>query len=60
RYGDIIAALDQGEPEVKIHTTVRYQDGSHVGRTIVLAVHRPVDPDALAGRRRRVVWSGRA
>ncbi|MGH3814593.1 MAG: AMP-binding protein [Pseudonocardiaceae bacterium] len=59
RYGDIIAALDQGEPEVKIHTTVRYQDGSRVDRTITLAVHRPLDPDALAGRR-RPVWSGRA
>lgn len=60
RYGDVIAALDQDEPEVKIHATVRYQDGSRADRPITLAVHRSLDPDALAGRRRRPVWSGRA
>ncbi|MGC5020237.1 AMP-binding protein [Micromonospora sp. DT47] len=60
RYADIIAALDAGDPTVDIHTTVTYQDGSKADRTITLAIREPVPQDALARRRRRPVWSGRA
>ncbi|HEX6970539.1 MAG TPA: AMP-binding protein [Micromonosporaceae bacterium] len=60
RYGDIIAALDSGAPAVDVHTTITYQDGTTADRTITLAIHEPLAPDALARRRRRPVWSGRA
>lgn len=60
RYADIIAALDAGAPTVDIHTTVSYQDGTRADRTISLVIREPVAQEALAGRRRRPVWSGRA
>jgi long-chain acyl-CoA synthetase len=60
RYADIIAALDRGDSAVSIQTNVRYQDGSQVERTIALPIRSPLAPEALAGRRRRPVWSGRA
>jgi long-chain acyl-CoA synthetase len=60
RYPDIIAALARGDDSVAIRTSVRYQDGSQVERTITLPIRSPLAPEALAGRRRRPVWSGRA
>jgi long-chain acyl-CoA synthetase len=60
RYAAIIAALDRGEAAVDVHTTVAYQDGTRAERTIVLAIREPVSQRALAQRRRRPVWSGRA
>lgn len=59
RYADLIAALDEGRDEVTVHSTVTYQDGTSVERTIPLAIrsmdgYEP-DPDA----RRRPIWSGR-
>jgi long-chain acyl-CoA synthetase len=60
RYPDIIAALARGDDSVAIRTSVRYQDGSQVERTIALPIRSPLAPEALAGRRRRPVWSGRA
>jgi long-chain acyl-CoA synthetase len=59
RYAEIIAALDRGDPAVTLHTTVRYQDGSHVERSLTLPIRAPLPPEALAGRRRRPPWSGR-
>jgi long-chain acyl-CoA synthetase len=47
RYAGIIAALDGNAEAVEVHTTT-------------LVMHRPVDAEALAGRRRRPLWSGRA
>ena len=38
RYGDIIAALNRGDAEVTISSTVTYQDGSSVERKIPLRV----------------------
>jgi len=60
RYADIIAALERGDDAVTLRTTVRYQDGSQVERTLTLAIRAPLPPEALAGRRRRPPWSGRA
>jgi len=60
RYADIIAALDGDEPTVEVDTTVAYQDGTTAERAITLTIHRPVDVEQLAGRRRRPAWSGRA
>ncbi|WP_394820738.1 AMP-binding protein [Pendulispora albinea] len=57
RYRDILAALDRGDESVAIKTTVRYQDGSEVERSIVLPIHTPLAPEQLTGRRRRPVWS---
>jgi long-chain acyl-CoA synthetase len=60
RYADIITALHDAAPTVDIHTTVTYQDGTRADRTITLTIQRPAPPEALANRRRRPVWSGRA
>src|SRR5262249_15138484 len=60
RYADIVRALDSTETSVTVRTTVRYQDGTQAERSIVLALHAPLAPEALAGRPRRPVWSGRA
>jgi long-chain acyl-CoA synthetase len=59
RYADIIAALERGDDAVTLRTTVRYQDGSQVERTLALPIRAPLAPEALAGRRRRPPWSGR-
>ncbi|MEJ3742739.1 AMP-binding protein [Actinomycetes bacterium KLBMP 9797] len=59
RYAAIIAALDRGDASVDVHTTVSYQDGTRVERTITLAIREPVNQQALARRPRRPVWSGR-
>jgi long-chain acyl-CoA synthetase len=59
RYGEIISALAEGRDDVTIHSTVTYQDGSRVGRRIVLRI---VDLSTFRipeGRGRRPVWSGR-
>ncbi len=60
RYADIIAALERGDDAVTLRTTVRYQDGSKVERTLTLPIRAPLPPETLAGRRRRPPWSGRA
>jgi long-chain acyl-CoA synthetase len=60
RYAEMIAALDGGADAVEVRTTVRYQDGSSVERTLRLPIRAPLAPEALAGRKRRPVWSGRA
>src|SRR5262249_5083590 len=60
RYADIIAALERGDEAVAVRTTVRYQDGTQVERDITLPIRAPLEPEALARRRRRPVWSGRA
>jgi long-chain acyl-CoA synthetase len=60
RYAGIIAALEGGAEAVDVHTTIAYQDGTVAARSVTLAIHRPVDAEALAGRRRRPLWSGRA
>jgi long-chain acyl-CoA synthetase len=60
RYADIVAALARGDDTVVVRTTVRYQDGSEVERTLTLPIRAPLAPEALATRRRRPVWSGRA
>jgi long-chain acyl-CoA synthetase len=59
RYAEILAALERGDGAVAVQTTVRYQDGSQVERTLTLPIHAPLPPEALATRRRRSVWSGR-
>jgi long-chain acyl-CoA synthetase len=59
RYADIIAALDKGEPSVEIHSTVTYQDGSSVQRTIDLRIFDLTSYVVPAGMGRRPVWSGR-
>jgi long-chain acyl-CoA synthetase len=59
RYAEIVAALDRGDPAVTLSTTVRYQDGSQVERSLTLPIRSPLPPEALAGRRRRPPWSGR-
>ncbi len=59
RYADIIAALDKGEPSVEVHSTVTYQDGSTVARTIELRIFDLVSYVVPAGAGRRPVWSGR-
>jgi long-chain acyl-CoA synthetase len=59
RYADIIAALDKGAASVDVKTTITYQDGTQAERTITLAIREPIAQEALAGRRRRPVWSGR-
>jgi long-chain acyl-CoA synthetase len=60
RYAAIITALERGEETVGVHTMVAYQDGTRTERTITLAIRQPVSQQALAQRRRRPVWSGRA
>jgi len=60
RYADIVAALAGGDDSVAVRTTVRYQDGSQIERTLVLAIRVPARPDALAVRPRRPSWSARA
>jgi long-chain acyl-CoA synthetase len=60
RYADIIAALESGDDAVTLRTTVRYQDGSQAERTLTLPIRSPLPIDAMAGRRRRPPWSGRA
>ncbi|CAN5433107.1 long-chain fatty acid--CoA ligase [soil metagenome] len=58
RYAAIIDALYGDEPEVKVDTTVTYQDGSRVTRAITLRLESMADftpPD----RPRRLAWSGR-
>jgi long-chain acyl-CoA synthetase len=59
RYAGIITALDGDAEAVEVHTTMAYQDGAASTRSVTLAIHRPVDAQALAGRR-RPLWSGRA
>jgi long-chain acyl-CoA synthetase len=60
RYAGVIAALDGDAEAVDVHTTIAYQDGTVAARSVALAIHRPVEAEALAGRRRRPLWSGRA
>ena len=59
RYADVIAALQRGDPSVRVTSTIAYQDGTAARRTIDLRVHDMSDhrPDPRAGR--RPVWSGR-
>jgi long-chain acyl-CoA synthetase len=59
RYAEIIEALARGDAAVAVRTTVRYQDGSAVERSLTLPIHAPLAPELLAGRSRRPVWSGR-
>lgn len=59
RYADIIAALDRGDAEVTIASTVTYQDGTSVERTIPLRIFDLDTFSVPEGRGRRPVWSGR-
>jgi long-chain acyl-CoA synthetase len=60
RYAGIVAALDGEADGVDVRATIAYQDGTLAERSVTLAIHRPVDAEALAGRRLRPLWSGRA
>jgi len=42
-----------------VHTTVTYQDGSKVDRTIRLRIYDLASYQVPEGRGRRPVWSGR-
>ena len=59
RYAAIIDALARGEDHVGITTTVTYQDGTQVDRTIDLAIVDLTSFRVPEGRGRRPVWSGR-
>jgi long-chain acyl-CoA synthetase len=58
RYAELIEALERGEDEVTIRTTVTYQDGSRVERKIPLRIF-DVTAYQSTQRGRRPVWSGR-
>ena len=59
RYAAIIDALARGDERVGITTTVTYQDGSKVDRTIDLPIVDLTTFRVPEGRGRRPVWSGR-
>ncbi len=59
RYAAIIAALACGDERVGITTTVTYQDGTKVDRTIDLRIVDLTTFRVPEGRGRRPVWSGR-
>jgi long-chain acyl-CoA synthetase len=59
RYGAIIAALGNGSERVGVTSTVTYQDGSRVDRTIDLRIVDLTTFREPEGRGRRPVWSGR-
>jgi len=59
RYADIITALGKGEPSVQVHSSVTYQDGTTVERTIDLRIFDLTSYAVPAGQGRRPVWSGR-
>lgn len=60
RHARVVAALDGAAETVDVPTSIAYEDGVVTLRTVTLAIHRPIDADALAGRRTRPLWSGRA
>ena len=59
RYGALIDALGRGDDRVGITTTVAYQDGTKVDRTIDLKIIDLTHYREPEGRGRRPVWSGR-
>ena len=59
RYGLIIDALNRGDERIGITTTVTYQDGTKVDRTIDLRIFDLTTYRVPEGRGRRPVWSGR-
>ncbi|MBK8468373.1 MAG: AMP-binding protein [Candidatus Phosphoribacter sp.] len=59
RYVKIIDALARGDERVGITTTVAYQDGTKVDRTIDLRIFDLTTYRVPEGRGRRPVWSGR-
>ena len=59
RYGLIIDALNRGDERIGITTTVTYQDGTKVDRTIDLRIFDLTTYRGPEGRGRRPVWSGR-
>ena len=59
RYGLIIDALNRGDERIGITTTVTYQDGTKVDRTIDLRIYDLTSYRVPEGRGRRPVWSGR-
>jgi long-chain acyl-CoA synthetase len=59
RYGEIIAALERGDESATIRSTVTYQDGTRLERTLVLDVVDLTTFHAPDARGRRPVWSGR-
>jgi long-chain acyl-CoA synthetase len=59
RYGVLIDALGRGDDRVGITTTVAYQDGTKVDRTIDLKIIDLTHYREPEGRGRRPVWSGR-
>ena len=59
RYAAIIEALARGDERVGITTTVTYQDGTKVDRTIDLRIVDLTTYRVPEGRGRRPVWSGR-
>ena len=59
RYGLIIDALARGDERIGITTTVTYQDGTKVDRTIDLRIVDLTTYRVPEGRGRRPVWSGR-
>jgi len=60
RYADIITALDRGDAEVTMSSTVTYQDGTTVERKIPLRIFDLSTFAVPEGRGRRPIWSGRA
>ncbi len=59
RYAAIIDALARGDERVGITTTVTYQDGTTIERTIDLRIVDLTTFRVPEGRGRRPVWSGR-
>ncbi|MCI2265296.1 AMP-binding protein [Sediminivirga luteola] len=59
RYAAIIGALQRGDAEVSITSTVTYQDGSRVERPLTLRIFDLSTYQIPPGRGRRPVWSGR-
>jgi long-chain acyl-CoA synthetase len=55
----IIDALNRGDDRIGITTTVTYQDGTKVDRTIDLRIYDLTSYRVPEGRGRRPVWSGR-
>jgi long-chain acyl-CoA synthetase len=59
RYADLVQALDAGREEVTVRSTVTYQDGTSVERTIPLAIRSMDGYEPNPQARRRPIWSGR-